>query len=421
LDFYASVAGPLEIDLLSGLASLVDKNLVRERFGADGLPRFLMLETIREFAVETRVQAGEWESGRTVIKKWALEFLASARGSDSAWFLGRGNLVRIGEEVDNVRLAFEVASDAQDATSASLIFNGTNGYFYLRGMFQEALAQAKRVMDLAETAPLSNALRARTLSNLAGFWNAVYDAVAAEELARRALALAEHESEDGIETLLAMIVLVMTLRDQGRYVEAMMYAEKADALASKPDATQYKPWTTFAIGKLSYLMDDRDRAADFLSESMRLSLTFGPNEFSIHCGNYLAAVHLRRGDLRAAASMLRTAVQLWREAGAIGGGGFLDEAAVLAAASGHPEIAATLFSANSEQNAQFGIREDDDRWTLEAYEAACYQLGNEAFDRAAAAGRMLDFERAVDLVVHLLDTIEAQESNRTGKPDRDDA
>ena len=40
------------IDVLEGMASLVDTNLVRQREQPDGSTRFVMLETIRAFAVE---------------------------------------------------------------------------------------------------------------------------------------------------------------------------------------------------------------------------------------------------------------------------------------------------------------------------------------------------------------------------------
>src|SRR5262249_35615677 len=43
---------PLEIDVLDGLASLVDKSLVQQQEGLEGEARFIILETIHEFARE---------------------------------------------------------------------------------------------------------------------------------------------------------------------------------------------------------------------------------------------------------------------------------------------------------------------------------------------------------------------------------
>src|SRR5439155_8384313 len=55
LEAAEAVCGPVDqlgIDLLDGIASLVDKSLLRQRLDSDGGWRYWMLETIREFASE---------------------------------------------------------------------------------------------------------------------------------------------------------------------------------------------------------------------------------------------------------------------------------------------------------------------------------------------------------------------------------
>src|SRR5207253_9329104 len=51
--------GDLELDLLDGIASLVDKSLVQQVEPAKGESRFVMLETIREYALEKLETSGE--------------------------------------------------------------------------------------------------------------------------------------------------------------------------------------------------------------------------------------------------------------------------------------------------------------------------------------------------------------------------
>ncbi|HKP51144.1 MAG TPA: NB-ARC domain-containing protein [Chloroflexia bacterium] len=56
---HSALRTPHSIDVLDGLASLVDKSLLRQSETDDGDPRFGMLETIREYALERLEEAGE--------------------------------------------------------------------------------------------------------------------------------------------------------------------------------------------------------------------------------------------------------------------------------------------------------------------------------------------------------------------------
>ena len=51
--------GDLDLDLLDGMASMVDKSLLQQVEQANGESRFVMLETIREYALEKLEASGE--------------------------------------------------------------------------------------------------------------------------------------------------------------------------------------------------------------------------------------------------------------------------------------------------------------------------------------------------------------------------
>jgi predicted ATPase len=53
--------GDLPVDVFDGISSLVDKSLLRQEEGPNGEPRFVMLETVHEYAREKLRQNAEAE------------------------------------------------------------------------------------------------------------------------------------------------------------------------------------------------------------------------------------------------------------------------------------------------------------------------------------------------------------------------
>jgi predicted ATPase len=57
----AVCAPGLSIEVLDGMESLLNKNLIFQKEGPQGEPRFYMLETVHEYADEKLVESGETE------------------------------------------------------------------------------------------------------------------------------------------------------------------------------------------------------------------------------------------------------------------------------------------------------------------------------------------------------------------------
>jgi predicted ATPase len=81
----------LGIDVLDGMSSMVDKSLARQTEQADGEPRFVMLETIREYAIEKAEESGELQSIKRAHAAYCLVLAEEgaadeASGSPSSWF-----------------------------------------------------------------------------------------------------------------------------------------------------------------------------------------------------------------------------------------------------------------------------------------------------------------------------------------------
>ena len=101
-----AATGDLLIDSLDGMASLVDKSLLRQAEGPEGEPRFLLLATIREYAAERLVESGEAPEIQEQHAHFFLRLAEQAEphlyGSQQiAW------LARLMHEYDNLRAALE--------------------------------------------------------------------------------------------------------------------------------------------------------------------------------------------------------------------------------------------------------------------------------------------------------------------------
>jgi predicted ATPase len=105
----AEVTAGTGVDVLDGLTSLADKSLL-SRSEQDGLTRFHLLETVREFALERLGEAGEEQEARTRHARWVRDLFGGACGlitrqaGRQVWFK------RLALEEGNARAALRFAS-----------------------------------------------------------------------------------------------------------------------------------------------------------------------------------------------------------------------------------------------------------------------------------------------------------------------
>ena len=122
------------LDVLDGIAQLVDKSLVvadRE----DHVTRYRLLETIRQYALERLEERGATDAVRRRHAQWCVQLLASAaagsRGPDEPEWVAR-----LGRELENLRAAITWSTGVADVDLAvdllgsvpSLVMNTPLGY-----------------------------------------------------------------------------------------------------------------------------------------------------------------------------------------------------------------------------------------------------------------------------------------------------
>jgi predicted ATPase/DNA-binding SARP family transcriptional activator len=172
-------------EIVDRLASLTDKGLIRLE-GTDEEPRFSMLETIREYALERLEDSGE-ASGRR--RRHADYFLALAEEAEPN-LIGTGShagwLDRLERDHANLRVALDWL-EASDESEDALRMAAALGRFWKR---KRHLGEGRRRLESAlRAAAHPAAARAKALSAAAGIALMCGDLTAGGRWAREALEL----------------------------------------------------------------------------------------------------------------------------------------------------------------------------------------------------------------------------------------
>jgi predicted ATPase len=151
--------------VLDRVASLVDKNLLQQMAQEGVEPRFMMLETIREFGLEVLTASGELAAARQAHAAYYLALAEeAAREYTSSQHVDW--LERLEEEHDNLRATMEwVLASAQGKPILDMAYRlggALTEFWMVRGFYSEARAFLERL--LADSEGLSVYERAKTLA-----------------------------------------------------------------------------------------------------------------------------------------------------------------------------------------------------------------------------------------------------------------
>jgi tetratricopeptide (TPR) repeat protein len=154
---------PIELRQVAEILSqLVQKSLIVQSPGAGRGERFLLLETIRQYAREKLLDAGEAEQLRNrhldFFLHWAEQAGPRLRGAKQLEWLDR-----LEAENDNLRAALEWSLTRAEYGEVSLRLAGTLFLFWRHGSYvSEGRAWLRRALA-TPTAPLAGAARAQAL------------------------------------------------------------------------------------------------------------------------------------------------------------------------------------------------------------------------------------------------------------------
>ncbi len=140
------------LDILDGMTSLVDKSLLRRREADPEEPRFEMLETVRDFALERLTESGEEARVRRAHAAYSL-VLAEEGAAELGGPTSEAWLQRFDRELPNLRASLEHLVGTRDVSWASRLATALVGYWRRRERLVEGLELTKAVLALPEIPP----------------------------------------------------------------------------------------------------------------------------------------------------------------------------------------------------------------------------------------------------------------------------
>ena len=191
--------GETEIDTLDGLASLVDKSLIRQADAGYGEPRLVMLETIREYASERLDDLPEFSAATR--RAHALYFADFAQGQ---WENLTGDrrdtaLAALNTNIENLRLAWRYWIAESDLDQLNKLVDSLWFLYDARGWYHATIELTSELLSVLSSTPSTpeRAIQEVTLrTSLARALMAIHGYTQeVEEAYARALELFEGERE----------------------------------------------------------------------------------------------------------------------------------------------------------------------------------------------------------------------------------
>ncbi len=217
----------LGVDVLDGMSSMVDKSLVRQTEQADGEPRFVMLETIREYAFVKMTECGEEPLSRRAHAAYFL-VLAEEGATEDIGTNQSVSLDRFEIEHDNFRAALDWLIETGHAEWGLRLGVALFRFWEMREHLSEGRERLGRLLKLETASAPSNA-RLRALFAAGVLAGAQGDFVVSDSLLEESLQIAR-KLGDRQSIAVGLNALAVNVRDQGDLPASRALFEESLAL-----------------------------------------------------------------------------------------------------------------------------------------------------------------------------------------------
>jgi len=386
----------LPIEMLDGLESLLNKNLLRQEEGLDSEPRFTMLETIHEYALERLQDSGEAED---MHRRHAEYFTALAERAEPYTRGGREQthwLRRLEAEHDNLRAMYRWSMEDGEV-ELGLMLVGALGYFWWRqGHYAEGQQWSARALEMIEGE--SPEIRASVYSAAGRVFFYLGDTAAGKRVLGEALELYR---ELGLRREMGWALIHLSMPSAGRrdeYEEGRAICEEGLALLREVNDKPGIAQALTNLGEQARLHGDLPRAIEAYEESLNIAREIGDKLREAISLINIGLTDQQQGDAERAQDLLMQSLTLAVEIrNLVLKVDVLAYLASAAGASGHLKRAARLFGATEGLYDAYGFNiQSADLPEWERSKAGVReQIGEVIFETGRVEGRAMNLDEAI--------------------------
>jgi predicted ATPase/serine/threonine protein kinase len=299
----------LDLDLLDGMASMVDKSLVQQIEQTQGESRFVMLETIREYALEKLQASGEEALTKRAHAAYCLVLAEEATeqsGPEGAEWLERFAL-----EHDNFRAGLEWLTATGDAEWGLRLGAALFRFWEMREYLAEGRDRLGKLLKLASAAAPTKA-RARALFAAGVLALEQGDYASAEVLISENLEVAR-QLDDKQSVAVSLNALAVIARDRGDVPAARSLLEESMVLWRELGDQKAVARSLSNLANIVKLQGDNVRARSLYAECLSIFRELGDRTGVAWSTNYQGDVARDQGDSAAARTLYEQGLVIFRE------------------------------------------------------------------------------------------------------------
>ena len=276
---------------VDAIASLLDKSLLRREGD-----RYLMLETIREYAVQRLDESGS-EREKTVRRHaaWFVDF-AERSDNDLRGLEGSNVSRRLRLEHDNLRAVLQGALDRADAETLLRLATALWSFWMHHGHLREGLSWLRRALLMSDQQPAR--LRAQAHLGASAIAMTQGELVQARGDAEASLRLA-HELNDDRLIATASNSAGNISASSGDFVDAAEHYAEARSVSATLRDDQRSAMVLRNWGYVELAQGRVDRAVELLTESLAFATKGSSDRQIAYTLSSLGMARLAQGDLEA--------------------------------------------------------------------------------------------------------------------------